>query len=115
MSELCWINGRIVPIAEATVSIEDRGYQFADGVYEVIRFYNGRPFELAAHVERLERSCGGIDMTMPMSREQLAQELVDFARTTHVADATIYLQLTRGTASRNHLYVGRTLAANLLF
>jgi D-alanine transaminase len=115
LQELCWINGRITPLAEASVSIEDRGYQFADGVYEVIRFYAGRPFELAAHLDRLERSCAGIDMSLPLTRDALAREITNFATTTNLTDATTYLQVTRGTAPRNHLYVGLDLAANLLF
>ena len=60
MSDLCWINGRLVPLKDAVTSVEDRGYQFADGVYEVIRFYAGRPFELEAHLDRLERTPGAV-------------------------------------------------------
>src|SRR3954468_20405174 len=113
--ELCWIDGRVVPLAEAAVSVEDRGYQFADGVYEVIRFYAGRPFELAAHLDRLARSWAGAAIALPMTRDALAGEITSFAATTGVGDASIYLQVTRGTAPRNHVYVGRDLAANLLF
>ena len=53
-----FINGRFLPLAEASVSIEDRGFQFGDGVYEVIRTYRGRPFKLDAHLARLHRSAG---------------------------------------------------------
>jgi D-alanine transaminase len=115
MNELCWVNGRIVPLRDASVSVEDRGYQFADGVYEVIRFYAGRPFELAAHLDRLEQSCAGIDMSLPLTRDALAGEIMNFAAQMDVADASLYLQVTRGTAPRNHLYVGQDLAENLLF
>ena len=66
--EWCWLNGKIMPLAEARVSVEDRGFQFSDGVYEALRIYNGKPFELAAHLDRLERSCGGIRLPMPITK-----------------------------------------------
>jgi D-alanine transaminase len=53
MPEKIWVNGEIVPMAEARIGVEDRGFQFADGVYEVIRIYNGRTFTLTEHLERL--------------------------------------------------------------
>ncbi|MEK7869585.1 MAG: aminotransferase class IV, partial [Nitrospirota bacterium] len=56
MPDIAFINGRFLPWHEATVPIEDRGFQFGDGVYEVIRTYHGRPFELDAHLNRLDRS-----------------------------------------------------------
>src|SRR5688500_14600307 len=55
-SELVWFNGEIMPMADARVGVEDRGYQFADGVYEVVRLYNGKPFTLREHLDRLQRS-----------------------------------------------------------
>src|SRR4051794_29698438 len=54
--DLIWLNGDVIPMADASVGVEDRGYQFADGIYEVIRIYNGRPFTLREHMERLGRS-----------------------------------------------------------
>src|SRR3954462_10688068 len=60
MNELIWIDGDVMPLAEARVGVEDRGYQFADGVYEVVRLYDGRPFTLHEHLERLEHSAAGI-------------------------------------------------------
>ena len=104
MNELIWINGDVMPLAEARVGVEDRGYQFADGVYEVIRLYDGRPFTLREHLERLERSAAGIRMHLEMDREAIAREIVQYIPRTPVRDGMIYLQATRGCAARNHLF-----------
>lgn len=104
MNELIWIDGDVMPLAEARVGVEDRGYQFADGVYEVIRLYDGRPFTLGEHLERLEKSAAGIRMTLPMSATSLAGEVRKFVPRTAVRDGMVYLQATRGTAPRNHLF-----------
>ncbi len=66
-TEWIWINGQTLPLADARIGVEDRGYQFADGVYEVIRLYGGVPFTLAEHLHRLTRSAEAIDITVPLS------------------------------------------------
>jgi D-alanine transaminase len=104
MKDSVWINGRIVPRQEAHLDIEDRGYQFADGVYEVIRIYNNRPFTLDEHLQRLERSAGGIKIRVPLAPQQLAAEIKSFITGTRLHDAYLYLQLTRGVAPRNHRF-----------
>src|SRR3954468_996408 len=101
MTELIWINGEILPMAEARVSPEDRGYQFADGVYEVIRLYAGHPFTLDEHLARLERSAAGIQLAVPMPREALKAEIARFLAQAPIREGMIYLQLTRGAAPRN--------------
>ena len=58
-----------MPLAEAKVSVEDRGFQFGDGIYEVIRTYNGRPFALEAHLARLDRSAAALDLSQPFSHD----------------------------------------------
>ena len=70
MPNVAFINGAFVPLAEAKVSIEDRGFQFGDGIYEVIRTYKGRPFALEAHLARLDRSATALDLTQPYSRAE---------------------------------------------
>jgi D-alanine transaminase len=102
MDDLVWINGVIKPFAEATVSIEDRGFQFADGVYEVIRLYNGKPFALDAHLRRLEKSAAGIQLALPAVATNLKTEIARFLARAPLRDGMIYLQLTRGPAPRNH-------------
>lgn len=104
MSQKIWINGEIIPMAEARISVEDRGFQFADGVYEVIRFYNGRPFTVAQHLARLEKSAAGIELALPTPGETLATEIRRFITQSGVREGMVYLQLTRGAAERNHAF-----------
>ncbi|HEX2974018.1 MAG TPA: aminotransferase class IV, partial [Tepidisphaeraceae bacterium] len=104
MSDLIWLNGQIIPLAEARVSVEDRGFQFADGVYEVVRVYNGRPFTLDEHLDRLDRSCGGISLEMSMSRAELSREMGKLIEKAGLKEGMIYLQVTRGCAPRNHVF-----------
>ena len=114
MNEMIWINGDVMPLADARIGVEDRGYQFADGVYEVIRLYDGRPFTLREHLERLEKSAAGIDMALPMSAEALATEIRIFLPRANVRDGMIYLQATRGCAARNHIFP-QNCQPNVLF
>ena len=104
MQELVWLNGEIQPLATAKVSVEDRGFQFADGVYEVIRLYGGKPYTLDEHLARLEKSAAGILMNVPLERESLKREIGKLVAQSGVRDGMIYLQLTRGACRRNHLF-----------
>lgn len=104
MTELIWVNGKISRISEATQSYEDRGSQFADGVYEVVRVYRGRPFTLTEHLERLMRSAAGIRLRCPYTVEQLSKEIRDVVAQSGMQEGMIYLQLTRGVAPRNHVF-----------
>jgi D-alanine transaminase len=104
MSELIWMNGEIVPMDEARIDVEDRGYQFADGVYEVVKLYGGKPFTLQPHLQRLEKSANGIDISLPMDRTALGAEIAKLVARSGVRDGMVYLQLTRGVAPRNHIY-----------
>lgn len=104
MTEWCWLNGTVLPLADATVSVEDRGFQFADGVYEAVRLYDGKPFELPLHLDRLERSLAGIRLAMPLSKDSLALEILKLVKHAQVRDGYIYLQITRGRSTRNHLF-----------
>lgn len=104
MNEWIWLNGEVIPMAEARVGVEDRGYQFADGVYEVIRLYNGNPFTLDEHLDRLERSAAGIELTVPQARPALASEIRKLVQKSGVKAGMVYLQLTRGVSKRNHVF-----------
>src|SRR5215213_1136288 len=99
-----WFNGEIIPMTEARVGVEDRGFQFADGVYEVVRLYGGRPFTLREHLDRLERSAAGIALKLGTSTADLKSEIERFLPKANVADGMIYLQATRGHAPRNHVF-----------
>jgi D-alanine transaminase len=108
MPNIAFVNGRFMPLEEATVSIEDRGYQFADGVYEVIRTYHGVPFQLEAHLQRLERSASAIALPMPYSIPQWTQHVTEALRRAGYEESKLYLQLTRGVAPRDHVFPAST-------
>jgi len=104
MLDLIWINGEILHLSDARISVEDRGYQFADGVYEVIRLYGGKPFTLEPHLDRLIQSARGIEMNVPLEKPALTSEIRKIVAKSGVADGFVYLQLTRGVAPRNHVF-----------
>jgi D-alanine transaminase len=104
MTEWIWLNGEIIPMAEAHISVEDRGFQFADGVYEVIRIYNGKLFTLPQHLQRLEKSAAAIQLSVPLDAPTLTNEITKLIQQTAIREGMIYLQLTRGVAPRNHIY-----------
>ncbi len=104
MPDVGFVNGRFLPLEEATVSIEDRGFQFGDGVYEVIRTYGGRPFELEAHITRLERSAKALNLRLPYTRSQWKDYVVEGIRRAGYPENKIYIQVTRGVAPRDHAY-----------
>jgi D-alanine transaminase len=107
MARIAYVNGRYRPLNEAAVAVEDRGYQFADGVYEVIKVLRGRPRDLERHLDRLERSLAALDIAPPMPRRALTSVLDETLRRNRLADALLYLQITRGVAPRNHLFPKR--------
>jgi len=102
MNELAYLNGVFGPIAEAKVSIEDRGFQFGDAVYEVIVAYGGRLFLAEQHLRRLERSAAAILLDYDFSAKPLRPIIEEGMRRSGLSDALVYVQLTRGTASRSH-------------
>ena len=104
MARIAYVNGRYRPLAGAAIALEDRGYQFADGVYEVIKVLAGRPRDLERHLDRLERSLAALAIRPPMSRAALSSVLAETLRRNRLRDALLYLQVTRGTAPRNHVY-----------
>lgn len=102
MRELAYVNGRICPVDEACVSVEDRGFQFADGVYEVARSWNGRLIDLDRHLARLQRSAGMLDIPLPMPLPDLDRTCREFFAQSGIGDGMLYLQLTRGAVRRQH-------------
>src|SRR3954469_18726808 len=104
MTEWIWLNGETLAMADARLGIEDRGFQFADGVYEVIRIYNGKPFTLIPHLQRLWNSAVDIQLTPPLTTDALAGQITKFIAHTGMREGMVYLQLTRGVAPRNHIF-----------
>ncbi len=104
MSRIAYVNGSYRPQAEASVNVEDRGYQFADGVYEVLYMANGRFLDEDLHMARLERSLNEIRIPMPMPRAALRQVLHQVARRNRLRDGLLYMQVTRGVSRRDHAF-----------
>ncbi|MEQ8283045.1 MAG: D-amino-acid transaminase [Parvibaculum sp.] len=102
MSRIAYVNGRYLRHAEAAVHIEDRGYQFSDGVYEVCGIRNGRFMDEALHLERLERSLGELRIEMPLPAAALRHIMREVVRRNRIANGLVYLQVTRGVAPRDH-------------
>jgi D-alanine transaminase len=102
MSRVAYVNGRYLPHARAEVHIEDRGYQFGDGVYEVCEVRGGQLVDERRHLARLERSLTEIRMQAPMSPAALRVVLRETLRRNRVRDGLLYLQVTRGVARRDH-------------
>ena len=101
MSRIAYVNGRYLPHSEASVHVEDRGFQFADGVYEVVAVYKGQLIDEAGHLDRLERSLSELQIAMPMARAALSQVLRRMVRLNLVRDGLVYFQVTRGVAPRD--------------
>lgn len=104
MARIAYFNGRYQPIHHPAVRIEDRGYQFADGVYEVIKAVDGVPSDLDRHMTRLRRSLGELGIAMPMSEAALTHIIHEVLRRNRIKKAIVYIQISRGAAPRNHLY-----------
>ena len=104
MARVAYAGGRYVSIHDKAVAIEDRGYQFADGIYEVIKAIDGRPRDLDRHMARLRRSLGELAIDMPMSEPALKHVIMETLRRNKLRRAIIYVQISRGVAPRNHLF-----------
>jgi len=102
MGRIAYVNGRYAPHSEAFVHIEDRGFQFADSVYEVWAVFGGRLADQAGHFERLARSLGELRIPFPMGEAALKSIIRRVVRLNHVSDGLAYLQVTRGVAPRDH-------------
>jgi len=104
LSRFAYVNGRYVPHRAAQVHVEDRGYQFADGVYEVCEVRGGRLVDERRHMERLERSLKELRIAMPMARSALSHVFRETVARNRVRDGIMYLQVTRGVARRDHAF-----------
>jgi D-alanine transaminase len=104
MSRIAYVNGRYLPLAQASVNVEDRGYQFSDGVYEVCEVKGGRLVDERRHLERLGRSLSELRIAMPMAPESLGVVLREVIRRNRVRWGIVYLQITRGVSRRDHAF-----------
>jgi D-alanine transaminase len=104
MSRIAYVDGAYRAHSEAFVHIEDRGFQFADAVYEVWSVFDGRLADLTAHLARLERSLGQLRIDMPMPKASLIVVLNEVIRKNHIREGLVYLQISRGVAPRDHFF-----------
>ncbi len=104
MPNIAFVSGKWSAISAAKVSVEDRGFQFGDGIYELIRTYGDRVFHLHEHLSRLEASAKEIEITLPYSAAQLEKIIRLGCRKSGYTDTKIYIQVTRGTAPRLHSF-----------
>jgi D-alanine transaminase len=104
MSRIAYVNGRYVPLAEASVNVEDRGYQFSDGVYEVCEVRGGRLVDERLHMKRLAFSLSELRIAMPMAPASLSVVLHEVVRRNRVRWGIVYLQITRGVSRRDHAF-----------
>jgi len=107
MSRIAYVNGRYLPHAAAGVHIEDRGYQFADAVYEVMAVHDGRLVDLDPHLERLHRSLAEMRIDFSLSDRALMTVIAETARRNRVRDGIVYLQISRGVSPRGHVFPNR--------
>jgi D-alanine transaminase len=106
MARIVYVNGRYLPYAEAGVHVEDRGFQFADSVYEVCEVRNGALIDTTRHLARLARSLSELKIAFPMAEPALRHVLGQVVRRNRVRDGIVYLQVTRGQAPRDFLFPG---------
>jgi D-alanine transaminase len=114
MSRIAFVNGRYLPHRDAAVHVEDRGYQFADGVYEVTAVMGGVLLDLQPHLSRLARSLRELRIPAPMSDAALTVVMNEVVRRNAVSEGIVYLQVTRGVARRDHAYPVQAVPAVVL-
>jgi D-alanine transaminase len=114
MSRIAYVNGRYLPFREAKIHVEDRGYQFADGVYEVCEVRDSRLIDERRHIERLQRSLGELRIPLPMSVKALGVVLREVVAKNRIGYGLVYLQISRGVARRDHAFPSPSVAPSMV-
>lgn len=109
-----YVNGRYVPHGDASVHIEDRGYQFADAIYEACEVRGGAIIDLTRHLDRMERSLAALSIPNPMSRKALSLVMAEVIRRNRVRHGSVYLQVSRGVARRDHMFPQTPVAPSVV-
>ena len=104
MARYAYVDGRYTAHQDAAVHVEDRGFQFSDGVYEVVARVDGAFIDMEPHLDRLERSLASLEISAPMSRRALSMVMSELVTRNGVRNGLIYIQITRGTAPRDHAF-----------
>lgn len=115
MSRIVYVNGDYLPEEEAKVSVFDRGFLFADGVYEVTSVLGGKLIDFAGHATRLQRSLNELDMANPVTEDELLSIHRELIKRNDIEDGLIYLQVTRGAADRDFIYPAHATPTIVLF
>ena len=102
MAGIAYVNGQYLRSDDARVHIEDRGYQFADGIYEVCLVIGGRYWDADGHLDRMDRSLRELQISAPMPRNSLRTVMAELLTRNRLKNALVYIQVTRGVAARNH-------------
>ena len=111
MSRVAYVNGAYVPTADAFVHINDRGYQFADAVYEGVTVRRGKMIDAEPHLDRLWRSMGELRMAEPMSRGPMRLVLKELIHRNRISDGFLYIQVSRGEAVRDHAFPAEAISS----
>lgn len=115
MGDLAWINERITSIDEATVPLMDYGYLFGYGVYEAFKVYNGRPYAVKEHLDRLEKNLKEMKINPRYSREDVINIINSLIEKSGYNDAGVYLHFTKGVGPRNHSYLSSKEPVSVIF
>ena len=99
-----YLNGKFLPLEEATIPVLDRGFIYGDGVYELVPVYDGKPYRLRQHLARLQRSLDGIRLANPHRDGEWESIIVELIGRMPFADQGVYFQVTRGVAKRDHAF-----------
>lgn len=114
MPRIAYVNGRYLPHVQAGVHVEDRGYQFADGVYEVCEVARGNVMDMTRHLDRLDRSLSELRIAWPMTRRALQTVMTEVVRRNRVTNGLVYVQVTRGVAPRDHYFPPESVRPSLV-
>ena len=109
-----FVNGELIDRDKAKIDIEDRGYQFGDGIYEVIRVYNGKTFTMKEHMERLYQSAEKMKLSIPYKEEEFTATLLRLIEVNGVQDGIVYLQVTRGVSARQHHFPSQDVVGSVV-
>ncbi len=111
MSRVAYVNGNYLDFKKALIHVEDRGYQFADGVYEVFNVYDSKLVDYDLHLKRLFRSLGELKIKSPISKNTYIYHIKNIIKKNIIINGLIYLQITRGVAPRDHKFPKKQISA----
>ncbi len=114
MSRIAFVNGEYLPYEKSKVHIEDRGYQFADGVYEVFAVIENKLADYDAHISRLMRSLSELDMKLPYSKRSIFFHISNIVRQNLISNGLVYLQISRGVAARDFRFPYNTKSSLII-